>query len=73
MESAMEVDQLSGHYVRLKQELATAYGASAWRDGHIDRLVNELATVEHKLLVASHAGRRVSEPMVQVGLDVQKG
>lgn len=73
LESAMEVDQLSGRYVRLKQELATAYVASLWRDGLIDRLANELASVERQLLVANHASRRVSEPMLQVDLVGQTG
>lgn len=45
----MEFDQLTGRYIRLKQELAAAYSALPWRDGHIDRLADDLASIERQL------------------------
>ena len=50
----MEFDQLAGRYIRLKQELAAAYSALPWRDGHIDRLADDLASIERQLSATNH-------------------
>ena len=49
MNSPMTLEQLTGKYARLRQELADAYSASAWRAGRIDRIAEELADTERAL------------------------
>ena len=49
----MEFEQLNGRYLRLRQELASAYAARPWHDGHIDRLANDLASIERQLSAAA--------------------
>ena len=36
--NAMDLEQLTGWYFRLKHELATAYSAVPWNSGRVDRL-----------------------------------
>ena len=48
----MDLEQLTGRYVRLKQELAAAYRAEPWHRGRIDRLANELSATEREIAVA---------------------
>ncbi len=50
----MDLEQLTGRYIRLKQELAMAYKAEPWHQGRIDRLANELTATEREL-AAMHA------------------
>ena len=45
----MDLEQLTGRYIRLKQELADAYKAEPWQRGRIDRLANELCATEHEI------------------------
>jgi hypothetical protein len=47
--NAMELEQLTGRYFRLKQELATAYGAVPWNRGRIERLARDIASTEQEL------------------------
>ena len=47
----MDLEQLTGRYHRLKDELAVAYGQQPWPAGRIDRLAQEIAEAE-KALVA---------------------
>ncbi|MBC7484190.1 MAG: hypothetical protein H7337_20330 [Rhizobacter sp.] len=42
----MTPEQLTGKHARLRQELAEAFSATAWRVGRIDRIVEELAETE---------------------------
>lgn len=63
----MEFKQLTGRYSRLKQELADAYDARPWRDGHVDRLANDLASIERQLSNAPHAGSPLNESVRSVG------
>jgi hypothetical protein len=48
----MSIDQLEGHYLRLRQELSAAYGSWPWNIGHIDRLTDDLAATERELAAA---------------------
>ena len=45
----MDLEQLTGRYARLKQELAAAYKSEPWHRGRIDRLANELSVTEHQI------------------------
>lgn len=58
---AMQFEQLTGRYIRLRQELESAYAELPWRDGHIDRLASELASVERELSIATRAGKTFNE------------
>ena len=49
MNMPMTLEQLTGKYARLRQELADASSASAWRAGRIDRIAEELADTERAL------------------------
>ena len=55
---AVNLEQSTGRYFRLKQELAIAYGAVPWNSGRLDRLTNELAATECEIaaLVAMRDG-----------------
>ena len=46
---AVNLEQSTGRYFRLKQELAIAYGAVPWNSGRLDRLTNELAATEREI------------------------
>jgi hypothetical protein len=48
-ETSMSVQQLMGRYFSLRQELEIAYRAKPWRTAMIDRLTNELSTLERSL------------------------
>ena len=45
----MSRDELLGTYMRLRQELAQAYGATYWNEGLIDRLAEQINRVEQSL------------------------
>ena len=45
----MSVQQLMVRYFSLRQELEIAYRAKPWRTAMIDRLTNELSTLERSL------------------------
>jgi hypothetical protein len=45
----MSVDQLFGKYRRLKKDLSAAYSQPQWNAALVDRLVNEISTVEQEL------------------------
>ncbi len=49
----MDIEQLTGRYFRLRQELAVAYGCVPWNTGLIDRLADELAATEREMIAAS--------------------
>ena len=54
----MNLDQMIGRYLRLKEELAGAYSTIPWNVPRIDRLAREIASTEHAihaLRSASHA------------------
>ncbi len=55
----MDLEQLTGRYVRLKQELAAAYNVEPWHRGRIDRLANELTATEHE--IAAIRGREMRQ------------
>jgi hypothetical protein len=60
----MSVDQLTGRYFRLRNELAVAYSSVPWNTGHIDRLTNELAAIELEIAAADVGGHRASVPLI---------
>ena len=45
----MDLEQLTGRYRRLKEELALAHGEQPWPTGRIDRLTQELAATEQAI------------------------
>jgi len=49
----MNIEQLTGRYFRLRNELAAAYGLVPWNTGHIDRLTDELAETERQMAAVS--------------------
>lgn len=49
----MDLEQLTGRYRRLKDELAIAYGQQPWPAGRIDRLAQEIAATEQAIAVLS--------------------
>jgi hypothetical protein len=53
----MNLEQLTGRYRRLKQELSVAFNAQPWQSGLIDRLTNDLATTERDI-AALHSSDR---------------
>lgn len=57
----MEMDQLMGRYLRLKQELAIAYKAQPWHSGRISRLANDIARAETEIAALEHARRPVTQ------------
>jgi len=57
----MNLEQLTGRYVRLKRELAAAYRAEPWHSGRIDRLVSDLSATEREI-AAAQAQRECAAP-----------
>ena len=53
----MNLEQLTGRYRRLKQELSIAYAAQPWQTGLIDRLTNDLASTERDIAALHSADR----------------
>lgn len=45
----MNLEQLIGRYLRLKEELSVAYSALPWNVKRIDRLAREIASTEHAI------------------------
>ncbi len=45
----MDLEQLTGRYRRLKDELAVAYGEQPWPAGRIERLAQEIAATEQAI------------------------
>ena len=42
--------ELVGKYMRLRADLSHAYGASQWNSAHVDRISDEMASVERSIL-----------------------
>lgn len=57
----MNIDQLTGRYARLKNELETAYATSPWHDARINRLADDLVSVERQLSNSRYATKAVTE------------
>jgi hypothetical protein len=51
----MNLEQLRGRHVRLREELVAAASSVPWNTGHVDRLSVELAAVERQLQVLEPA------------------
>ena len=59
----MNLEQLTGRYFRLKQELSIAYRQQPWQSNRIDRLADDLASTEREiaaLQAASDTSSRVN-------------
>ena len=54
----MDLEQLTGRYFRLQQELAIAYSVVPWNSGRIDRLARDLAAAERAIAAMTSADRR---------------
>lgn len=61
----MEREQLVGRYLRLKQELATAYRTQPWHSGRINRLADDIANAERELVQQQSAGMALPKAMQQ--------
>ena len=61
----MNLEQLIGRYLRLKEELGVAYSAVPWNVRRIDRLAREIAATEH----AIRALRSSTQPHLPSGVD----
>ena len=46
----MGLEELVGKYMRLRAELSEAYGASHWNRERVDRITDEMASVERAIL-----------------------
>ena len=60
----MNLEQLIGRYLRLKQELAAEYGKGTLHARHIERLGREIATTEHAI--------RALRSTIQRSLDAER-
>ena len=58
----MTLEQLTGRYWRLRQELAAAYEAQPWHSGQIDRLVDQIAETERAIGARTGGTRGLDEP-----------
>ena len=54
----MNLEQLTGRYFRLQQELATAYSVIPWSNGRINRLARDLAAAERAIAALTSADQR---------------
>lgn len=50
----MELDQLVGRYLRLKQELSIAYKSQPWHGSQVDQIANEIARTEREIASIRH-------------------
>lgn len=57
----MNIDQLTGRYTRLKDELETAYATSPWHDAHINRLADDLMSIERQLSNSRYANKALTQ------------
>ena len=55
----MNIQQLMGRYLRLKQDLEIAYMAQPRHSGRINRLANDIARTELELASREYANRSV--------------
>jgi|GEM_PF-1651990 len=46
----MGLEELIGKYMRLRVDLSYAYGAAPWNSAHLDRISDEMASVERSIL-----------------------
>ena len=46
----MRLEELVGKYMRLRADLSQAYGALHWNSAHVDRIGDEMASVERSIL-----------------------
>ena len=53
----MNFEQLTGRYLRLKEELSIAYAVQPWQSARIDRLTNDLASTERDIAAMYSADR----------------
>ena len=63
----MNIEQLMGRYLRLKQDLEIAYNAHPWHSGRINRLTDDIARTEREL-----ADRSSSNPVMQLTLSEER-
>ena len=64
----MSVDQLFGKYRRLKKDLSAAYSQPQWNAALVDRLVDEIGSVERELAMRAPMG--MSRPFSPSGYPV---
>lgn len=60
----MYLEQLTGRYYRLKQELAQAYREHPWRSAHVDRLADDLAATEREIAALQPVDEQCGDPML---------
>ena len=57
----MSVDEMFGHYLRLRQELADAYSAPRWNEPHLDRLTEDISKLERALAKSQPSDEQTDE------------
>ena len=57
----MSVDEMFGNYLRLRQELAEAYGAPRWNEPHLNRLTEDISRLEHALAKSQPVDEQTSD------------
>ena len=68
MNDSMTPEQLTGKHARLRQELAEAYSAPAWRVGRIDRIAEELAETERAMASGQPLDEQTDSPLFGFGI-----
>ena len=68
MTDSMTPEQLTGKHARLRQELAQACSAPAWRAGRIDRIAEELAETERAMASAQPLDEQTDNALFGFGL-----
>jgi hypothetical protein len=53
----MNIQQLIGRYLRLKQDLEIAYRTHPWQSAHINRLANDISRTEFELASREYVNR----------------
>jgi cell division FtsZ-interacting protein ZapD len=59
--AAMELDLVMGRYLRLRQELSSAYQAPSWDSERIDALADQIAATEREIAAAQSVGEHFGE------------
>jgi hypothetical protein len=59
----MDLEQLMGQYSRLKQELSVSGAGPAWHRGRIDRLMEDLVSIEREIAARLPRDEQCSEAL----------
>ena len=59
----MGLEELIGKYMRLRADLSYAYGVAPWNSAHVDRISDEMASVERSILKTRPWDEQTSDTM----------